>query len=121
MASNVVVLHNNRRYVVKTTPSMLCREILVQACDKIGFKSTDNLGLKYQPPSMAFYNLPTLTHAYRNGKSNVDLSLPVRLANLAAGAKLDIYKIGASEGPRPEGSFRLTRSDETYYVGVAVL
>jgi len=47
MASNVVVLHNNRRYVVKTTPSMLCRDILVQACDKIGIKSVDNLGLKY--------------------------------------------------------------------------
>jgi TUG ubiquitin-like domain len=50
MASNVVVLHNNRRYVVKTTPSMLCREILVQACDKIGIKSIDNLGLKYRNP-----------------------------------------------------------------------
>jgi hypothetical protein len=54
MASNVVVLHNNRRYVVKTTPSMLCREILVQACDKIGIKSFDNLGLKYQHPFTAF-------------------------------------------------------------------
>ena len=47
MASNVVVLYNNRRYVVKTTPSMLCRDILVQACDKIGIKSVDNFGLKY--------------------------------------------------------------------------
>ena len=34
----------------------------------------------------------------RNGKNTVDLALPVRLANLAAGAKLEIYKITASEG-----------------------
>lgn len=47
MASNVVVLHNNRRHVIKTTPSMLCREILVQACEKIGVKNIDNFGLKY--------------------------------------------------------------------------
>jgi len=33
----------------------------------------------------------------RNGKNNVDLSLPVRLANLAAGAKLDIYKLNPTE------------------------
>jgi TUG ubiquitin-like domain len=57
----------------------------------------------------------------RNGKSTVDLSLPVRLANLAAGAKLDIYRIHASEGSRSKGSFRLTCSDETDYFGVAVL
>ena len=36
----------------------------------------------------------------RNGKNNVDLSLPVRLANLAAGAKLDIYKINPTECPQ---------------------
>ena len=35
---------------------------------------------------------------FRNGKNNVDLALPVRLANLPAGAKLEIYKIDASEG-----------------------
>lgn len=34
----------------------------------------------------------------RNGKNTVDLSLPLRLSNLPAGAKLDIYKITASEG-----------------------
>ena len=34
----------------------------------------------------------------RNGKNNVDLALPVRLANLPAGAKLDIYKMNAAEG-----------------------
>ena len=47
MASNVVVLHNNRRHVIKTTPSMLCRDILSQACDKIGFRSPELYGLKY--------------------------------------------------------------------------
>ena len=47
MASNVVVMHNNRRYVVKTTPSMLCREVLNQACEKIGFKEPELYGLKY--------------------------------------------------------------------------
>ena len=35
---------------------------------------------------------------HRNGKNTVDLALPVRLANLPAGAKLEIYKITASEG-----------------------
>jgi len=34
----------------------------------------------------------------RHGKNTVDLALPVRLANLPAGAKLEIYKITASEG-----------------------
>jgi TUG ubiquitin-like domain len=48
MASNVVILHNNRRHVIKTTPSMLCREILVQACEKVGFKNIENYGLKYE-------------------------------------------------------------------------
>jgi len=47
MASNVVVMHNNRRYVVKTTPSMLCREVLNEACQKIGFKEPELYGLKY--------------------------------------------------------------------------
>jgi hypothetical protein len=35
---------------------------------------------------------------FRNGKNTVDLALPVRLSNLPAGAKLEIYKITASEG-----------------------
>jgi hypothetical protein len=50
LASNVVVMNNNRRYVVKTTPSMLCREILAQACEKIGFRNIENYGLKLTPP-----------------------------------------------------------------------
>jgi len=49
MASNVVVLHNNRRHVIKTTPSMLCRDILTQACEKIGYRHTEQYGLKYSP------------------------------------------------------------------------
>ena len=90
MASNVVILHNNRRHVIKTTPGMLCRDILTQACEKIGFKNIENYGLKYPSPHLIINS--------RNGKSTVDLSLPVRLANLAPGAKLEIYKISASEG-----------------------
>jgi hypothetical protein len=69
---------------------MLCRDILTQACEKIGFKNIENYGLKYQTPHL-------ITNS-RNGKNTVDLSLPVRLANLAPGAKLEIYKVSASEG-----------------------
>jgi TUG ubiquitin-like domain len=47
MASNVVIVHNNRKYTVKTTPSMLCRDILVQGCQKVGLKNVENYGLKY--------------------------------------------------------------------------
>jgi hypothetical protein len=48
MASNVVIVHNNRKYVVKTTPSMLCRDILAQGCAKVGLKNVENYGLKYE-------------------------------------------------------------------------
>lgn len=96
MASNVVVLHNNRRHVIKTTPSMLCRDILTQACEKIGYSRTEQYGLKYP------LTLKTALLISRNGKNTLDLALPVRLSNLPAGAKLEIYKITASEGiPRP--------------------
>jgi len=47
MASNVVVVHNNRRHVIKTTPSMLCRDILSQACERIGLNNVESFGLKY--------------------------------------------------------------------------
>ena len=57
MASNVVVMHNNRRYIVKTTPSMLCREILVRACEKIGFRSIENYGLKCSPAMVIMPNI----------------------------------------------------------------
>lgn len=111
MASNVVIVHNNRKYTVKTTPSMLCRDILVQGCEKVGLKTVENYGLKLT-------SCTNLTD-HRDGKKTIDLALPVRLTGLLPGTKLEIYKISASEGiPSREVTDRSVKTD---YLGFAML
>lgn len=50
----------------------------------------------------------------------MDLSLPVRLANLAAGAKLEIYKITASEGTFLLAFLVDHGSNEADYIGITM-
>ncbi|CAB4483306.1 hypothetical protein RhiirA5_407121 [Rhizophagus irregularis] len=75
MASNVVVLLNGgKRQPIKTTPMMPLKEIIKLVCNKQGYTDVENYGLK-------------------QNKTILDLSLSVRFANLAPGAKLELIRI----------------------------
>ncbi|ORY04516.1 hypothetical protein K493DRAFT_311361 [Basidiobolus meristosporus CBS 931.73] len=74
MASNVSVIYGQgRKQLVKTTPAMPLKNIVLAVCEKQKYPDVDSYGLKY-------------------GKSNLDLSLSVRFANLPAGAKLELVR-----------------------------
>ena len=74
MASNVfVLLPDGRRKQVKTTPAMSLKSILDKVIEEAGLAREMEYGL-------------------RRGKEDFDLSLTVRFANLAAGAKLNLVR-----------------------------
>ncbi|KAI9017690.1 GLUT4 regulating protein TUG-domain-containing protein [Gaertneriomyces semiglobifer] len=81
MSSNVTVTLESepyRKVVVKTTPAMTLKSITDSAVQQMKLSGT-GWGLKY-------------------GKNVMDLSLSVRFANLAAGAKLTLVKTKGSAG-----------------------
>ncbi|CAG8469797.1 13009_t:CDS:10 [Ambispora leptoticha] len=78
MSSNVVVLlGGGKKQQVKTTPMMPLKQIVKTVCEKQGY-DTNIYGLKLD-------------------KNVLDLSLTVRYANLAPGAKLELVRVGASK------------------------
>ncbi|KAJ3081385.1 Tether containing UBX domain for GLUT4 [Quaeritorhiza haematococci] len=106
MASNVSVEPEGepyRKISIKTTPAMSLKTILNTACEKLKIQNPDNYGL-------------------RHNRNVLDLSLSVRFANLAAGAKLVIVRqksqgnlvrdvaiaLQLEEGGRLMGSFPTT-------------
>ncbi|RIA95236.1 hypothetical protein C1645_816969 [Glomus cerebriforme] len=98
MASNVVVLINGvKRLPIKTTPMMPLKEIAKLACDKQGYTDVENYGLK-------------------QNKKNLDLSLSVRFANLAPGAKLELIRVNTPKAPS-EVSIALQMDDGGRIIG----
>ncbi|KAG0333003.1 hypothetical protein BG000_009540 [Podila horticola] len=75
MASNLTVnLGGGKKQLVKTTPTMILRQIVNNVCEKQGYAEPQSYGLK-------------------NGKTFLDLSMSIRYANIAPGAKLDLARI----------------------------
>ncbi|KAF9437012.1 Tether containing UBX domain for GLUT4 [Entomortierella beljakovae] len=74
MASNLTVfLGGGKKQLVKTTPAMILREVVNTVCVKQNYAEPESYGLK-------------------NGKNFLDLSLSIRYANIAPGAKLELAK-----------------------------
>nr|KAJ3420781.1 Tether containing UBX domain for GLUT4 [Polyrhizophydium stewartii] len=83
MASNVTVDLDGfplKKVVIKTTPAMSLKSITAQACEKLGLGDPDKFLLKSK-------------------KQTLDLSLSVRFANLAPGAKLTLHRRTAADAP----------------------
>ncbi|KAF9929283.1 hypothetical protein BGZ65_005860, partial [Modicella reniformis] len=75
MASNLTVfLGGGRKQLVKTTPAMILRQVVNIVCEKQNYTEPESYGLK-------------------SGKNFLDLSLSIRYANIAPGAKLELVKI----------------------------
>ncbi|KAF9114985.1 Plant UBX domain-containing protein 1 [Mortierella sp. AM989] len=74
MAPNLtVLLDGGKKQLVKTTPSMILREVVNAVCEKQNYAEPESYGLK-------------------SGKNFLDLSLSIRYANIAPGAKLELAK-----------------------------
>eukprot|EP00842_Homolaphlyctis_polyrhiza_P003969 jgi/Hompol1/4573/HPOL_003714-RA len=81
MASNCVVDLDGyplKKAVIKTTPAMSLKSIVTQACEKLSLADPDSYILKMK-------------------RQTLDLSLSVRFANLAPGAKLTLHKRSSLE------------------------
>ncbi|KAG0207606.1 Tether containing UBX domain for GLUT4 [Mortierella sp. GBA30] len=75
MASNLTVnLGGGKKQLVKTTPTMILRQVVNTVCEKQGYSEPESYGLK-------------------SGKNFLDLSLSIRYANIAPGAKLELARI----------------------------
>ncbi|EMR10932.1 hypothetical protein PNEG_01078 [Pneumocystis murina B123] len=72
MPGNIIILLDSKRYTIKTTPTQLINDLLLEGCRKAELNPQE-YSLKY-------------------GSNILDLSLPVRLARLPAGAKLTLVK-----------------------------
>ncbi|KAL7748360.1 hypothetical protein RI367_006321 [Sorochytrium milnesiophthora] len=93
MASHVVVNGSNgSKAQIKTTPAMTLRTVLTQACQKMGVENEDQYGLKL-------------------GRTMMDLSLSMRFANLAQGAKLELVHIGKSNAAPSKVTIALQMED----------
>ncbi|KAG0035543.1 Tether containing UBX domain for GLUT4 [Podila clonocystis] len=80
MASNVtVLLGGQKKQLVKTTPSMILRQVVNTVCEHQGYSEPESYGLK-------------------SGRNLLDLSLSIRYANIAPGTKLDLVKIPRNNG-----------------------
>ncbi|KAI1312241.1 Tether containing UBX domain for GLUT4 [Mortierella claussenii] len=74
MASNLTVfLGAGKKQLVKTTPTMILRQVVNTVCEKQGYADPETYGLK-------------------SGKNFLDLSLSIRYANIAPGAKLELAR-----------------------------
>ncbi|KAF8949141.1 Tether containing UBX domain for GLUT4 [Haplosporangium gracile] len=75
MASNLTVnLGGGKKQLIKTTPGMSLRQVVNTVCEKQRYPEPETYGLK-------------------SGKNFLDLSLSIRHANIAAGAKLELAKV----------------------------
>ncbi|KAF9183386.1 Tether containing UBX domain for GLUT4 [Haplosporangium sp. Z 767] len=75
MASNLTVnLGAGKKQLVKTTPTMILRQVVNIVCEKQNYAEPETYGLK-------------------SGKNFLDLSLSIRYANIAPGAKLELARI----------------------------
>ncbi|KAI9009138.1 GLUT4 regulating protein TUG-domain-containing protein [Hyaloraphidium curvatum] len=77
MSAVNIVLPDNRKLMIKTTPTMSLAQVLAQACEK-GKVEPAGYGLKHN-------------------KTVLDLSLSMRFANLAPGAKLELVRVSTSQ------------------------
>ncbi|KAG0022058.1 Tether containing UBX domain for GLUT4 [Entomortierella chlamydospora] len=83
MASNLTVfLGGGKKQLVKTIPTMILRQVVNIVCEKQNYAEPESYGLK-------------------SGKNFLDLSLSIRYANIAPGAKLELAKA-------PKDNFDLT-------------
>ncbi|KAI4279576.1 MAG: hypothetical protein LQ337_000161 [Flavoplaca oasis] len=77
MASTVVVIDASaRRATIRTTPGMILSDVLQEACGKLG-ADANGYGLKHK-------------------NKKLDLSNPIRLSGLSAGAKLELVQLSRS-------------------------
>ncbi|KAF9942085.1 Tether containing UBX domain for GLUT4 [Mortierella alpina] len=75
MASNLTVnLGGGKKQLVKTTPNMILRQVVNTVCEKQSYPEPESYGLK-------------------SGKNFLDLSLSIRYANIAPGAKLELARM----------------------------
>ncbi|KAG0322902.1 Tether containing UBX domain for GLUT4 [Dissophora globulifera] len=75
MASNLTVfLGGGKKQLVKTTPTMILRQVVNTVCEKQSYPDPESYGLK-------------------SGKNFLDLSLSIRYANIAPGAKLELARV----------------------------
>ncbi|KAI8602980.1 GLUT4 regulating protein TUG-domain-containing protein [Dissophora ornata] len=75
MASNLTVfLGGGKKQLVKTTPTMILRQVVNTVCEKQSYSEPESYGLK-------------------SGKNFLDLSLSIRYANIAPGAKLELARV----------------------------
>ncbi|KAF9954656.1 Tether containing UBX domain for GLUT4 [Mortierella alpina] len=75
MASNLTVnLGGGKKQLVKTTPNMILRQVVNTVCEKQNYPEPESYGLK-------------------SGKNFLDLSLSIRYANIAPGAKLELARM----------------------------
>ncbi|GJJ72320.1 tether containing UBX domain for GLUT4 [Entomortierella parvispora] len=75
MASNLTVnLGGGKKQLVKTTPTMILRQVVNSVCEKQGYAEPETYGLK-------------------SGKNFLDLSLSIRYASIAPGAKLELARV----------------------------
>ncbi|ORZ12922.1 hypothetical protein BCR41DRAFT_355918 [Lobosporangium transversale] len=75
MASNLTVfLGGGKKQLVKTTPTMILRQVVNTVCEKQGYGDPETYGLK-------------------SGKNFLDLSLSIRYANIVPGAKLELARV----------------------------
>lgn len=79
MASNVVVLYNQRRQQIKVTPTRSLSDVHTEACKK--------------------FSLDPLNYALKRGNVILDLSLQIRFTNLGPGAKLELVPSKAPTSP----------------------
>lgn len=79
MTSFVTVCYQARQYKITTTPGKIINDVLSEAKARIGLDG------------------PCLL---RYGKTNIDLSLPIRLARLPNGAKIDLIKSSSTLGAK---------------------
>ncbi|CDK26412.1 unnamed protein product [Kuraishia capsulata CBS 1993] len=97
--SLISVNYGARSLKVKTSPGMLLNEILVRSCNH--------------------FKLASDKWALKHGQSNIDLSLPVRLSGLSAGAKLELVEKpadGANNSAPSKITLKLQILDSTIVV-----
>ncbi|KAG0246938.1 Tether containing UBX domain for GLUT4 [Mortierella sp. GBA43] len=91
MASISIALGGGKKQLVKTTPVMILREVVNNVCEKQGYTDPEGYGLKYGTRGMD--QLMELQAIRVSGRNFLDLSLSIRHANIAPGAKLELARV----------------------------
>ncbi|KAL0633534.1 hypothetical protein Q9L58_007566 [Maublancomyces gigas] len=79
MASNVIVIYNQRRSQIKVQPTRSLSDVHTEACKK--------------------FNLDPLRYTLKRGQTTLDLSLQIRFTNLGPGAKLELVASKNTNSP----------------------